>query len=72
MASDDGFDEVPQVLKPPPPGKVVWAKLARYPWWPAEVNSVHATHELCLWLGLCASARHIWNYHAESVGHRKP
>ncbi|KAL0040762.1 hypothetical protein WJX79_004724 [Trebouxia sp. C0005] len=25
------------VLKPPPPGKVVWAKLARYPWWPAEV-----------------------------------
>ncbi|KAL0023296.1 hypothetical protein WJX77_004317 [Trebouxia sp. C0004] len=37
VAADDGFDEVPQVLKAPPPGKVVWAKLARYPWWPAEV-----------------------------------
>ena len=37
VSPNDAFDEIPQVLRPPPPGKVVWAKLARYPWWPAEV-----------------------------------
>ena len=38
-------DAAEQVLEsrpsgvPPPAGKLVWAKLARYPWWPAEVST---------------------------------
>lgn len=50
----DGLDESPQVLKPPPPGKVVWAKLARYPWWPAEVGAAARIHVTVSQLSCCA------------------
>lgn len=43
----DEVGQEAQPLKPPPPGRVVWAKLARFPWWPAEVRTS---------LPLCGSA----------------
>ena len=38
----DEIGEEAQPVKPPPPGRVVWAKLARFPWWPAEVYTSFA------------------------------
>ena len=42
VTAADEVGEEAQPLKPPRPGRVVWAKLARFPWWPAEVSTSFA------------------------------